>query len=140
MQQSMVLYPLFAMVLLSIAVGLRMLQLRFRAVKVDGLQPGYFLTNRGGKVPVYMLQAEQHYANLYETPVLFYVAVMLIFVLGITSWLCVVVAWSYVLTRIAHALEHLGKNRLTHRRRIFLMSVILIAVLWVYALVEMMLT
>lgn len=136
MQQNSVLYPMFAMVLLSILVGMRMLQLRFRAVKRDGLQPGYFLMNRGGKAPAYMLQAEQHYVNLYETPMLFYAAVILIYILGITNWFSVVVAWGYTLVRVAHAREHLGKNRLTHRRRIFLMSIMLIATLWIYAFIE----
>jgi len=65
------------MFLLSLSIGIRMLQLRFRTVLKDKLHPGYFKLNRGAKLPDYLVQANQHYENLYETPVLFYVIVIL---------------------------------------------------------------
>jgi len=135
MPQYSVLYPVFVMVLLSVVVGLRLVQLRFRAVKQDGLHAGYFLMNRGGKAPAYMIQAEQQYANLYETPMLFYVVVVLIYVLGLSNGFSVVLAWAYTLSRILHAWEHMGKNRLATRRRIFLTSIMLVATMWIYAFI-----
>lgn len=137
MQQTWILYPLFVMVLLSIVVGLRMLQLRFRAVLQDGLPAAYFEYNRGGKAPAYMMRAEQHYINLYETPVLFYMVVMLIYVLNMTSVLTLSLAWAYVASRLLHAYVHMGQNRLVNRRRIFLGSIVLITLLWVDVLVNL---
>jgi len=130
MQQTWILYPLFVMVVLSIAVGLRMLQLRFRAVAQDGLVPAYFQLNRGGKPPDYMLQAEQHFTNLYETPVLFYTVVILIYVLNMTSLATLLLAWAYVASRLLHAYVHMGQNRLVNRRRVFLSSIVLLTLLW----------
>ncbi|VAX01163.1 hypothetical protein MNBD_GAMMA21-1875 [hydrothermal vent metagenome] len=39
------------MFLLSLSIGIRMLQLRFRAVLKDKLHPDYFKLNRGAKLP-----------------------------------------------------------------------------------------
>lgn len=137
MQQIWILYPLFGMVLLSIVVGLRMLQLRFRAVGQDGLAPAYFQLNRGGRPPAYLVQAEQHYTNLYETPVLFYTVVILIYVLNMTNVLNLMLAWAYVASRLLHAFVHMGQNRLANRRRVFLASIVLITLLWSHVLVSL---
>jgi hypothetical protein len=138
MQQTWILYPLFVMVLLSIVVGLRMLQLRFRAVGQDGLPPAYFQLNRGGKPPAYMVQAEQHYTNLYETPLLFYTVVILIYVLNMTSVINLVLAWAYVASRLLHAYVHMGQNRLANRRRVFLGSIALLTLLWTSVLMNLL--
>ncbi|WP_455222115.1 MAPEG family protein [Kaarinaea lacus] len=138
MQQTWILYPMFVMVLLSMLVGLRMLQLRYRAVLQDNLTPAYFAHNRGGKPPAYMMQAEQHYANLYETPVLFYAVVILIYILNMTDPFSLTIAWTYIASRLIHTYVHLGQNRLAIRRNIFLSSVTILAVLWSYVLVNLL--
>jgi hypothetical protein len=138
MQQTWILYPLFVMVLLSMLVGFRMLQLRLRAVYQDGLPAGYFLLNRGGKPPAYMLQAEQHYMNLYETPVLFYAVVILIYVLNMTNLFSLILAWAYTASRLLHAFVHLGQNRLLQRRNIFLTSIAILALLWGYGFIGLL--
>ena len=56
MQTTWILYPMFAMVMLTLVIAMRMLQLRFRAVLNDSLNPAYFKLNRGGKA-----------AGLYDT-------------------------------------------------------------------------
>jgi hypothetical protein len=137
-QQTWILYPLFVMVLLSMAVGFRMLQLRYRAVLQDGLPPAWFQLNRGGKPPVYMLQAEQHYTNLYETPVLFYAIVILIYLLNMTNQFSLILAWAYVASRLGHAYVHLGQNSLLHRRNVFLASIAILAVLWSYVFIGLL--
>jgi len=137
MQQTWILYPLFVMVLLSIVVGMRLLQLRYRAVLQDNLTPAYFALNRGGKPPAYMMQAEQHYANLYETPVLFYAVVILIYVLNMTNLISLCLTWAYTASRLMHAYIHMGHNRLATRRYVFLSSVMILSALWVYVLVNL---
>ena len=138
MPQTWILYPVFVMVLLSMLVGLRMLQLRYRAVFQDGLQPVYFKLNRGGKPPVYMTQAEQHFTNLYETPVLFYAVVILIYVTNMTTLLTLIMAWIYVATRLVHAYVHMGQNRILLRRNVFLTSIAILAVLWSYVFIRLL--
>ena len=138
MQQTWILYPMFVMVLLSMLVGLRMLRLRYRAVLQDNLPPAYFILNRGGKPPAYMMQAEQHYTNLYETPVLFYAVVILIYVLNMTDPFSLLMAWAYIAFRLAHAYVHMERNKLPNRRNIFLTSIAILAVLWSYVLANLL--
>jgi len=138
MPQTWILYPIFVMVLLSMLVGLRMLQLRYRAVLQDGLPPAHFKLNRGGKPPMYMTQAEQHFTNLYETPVLFYAVVILIYVTNMTNLFSLIIAWAYVATRLVHAYVHMGPNRIIQRRNVFLVSIAILAILWSYVFINLL--
>ena len=138
MQPTWILYPMFSMVLLSMLVGLRMLQLRYRAVLQDNLTPAYFEHNRGGKPPAYMMQADQHFTNLYETPVLFYAVVILIYVLNMTDTFSLIISWTYVASRLIHTYVHMGRNTLAIRRNIFLSSVTILGVLWSYVLINLL--
>ncbi|MDH5178978.1 MAG: MAPEG family protein [Gammaproteobacteria bacterium] len=130
MQSAQILYPIFAMVLITVVLGFNMLRLRFRAVRQDGLHAGYFLYNRGAKPPEYLLRSEQHFTNLFETPMLFYVVVILAYVTQHTDAINITLAWLFVASRLLHAWQHLGYNTLTWRRRTFLATIIILIVFW----------
>ena len=137
MHNYTILYPMFALVLLTVIVSLRMLKFRFRAVIKDNLHPGYFRFNRGSEPPEYLLKVEQHYTNLFETPVLFYVISILTYVLQFVDNITLVLAWGYVISRCIHAYVHLGSNTLRLRRNVFLVSVILLITFWCYIFIRM---
>lgn len=137
MHQTLILYPMLAMVLLTGWVGVRMLQLRFRAVRRDGLSPGYFLLNRGGRPPDYLVRVTQQYENLFESPMLFYVVLTLVYVTAKADIASLVLAWLYVAARLAHAYVHMGGNVLAHRRRVFLTSAVLLYALWFWLFVRL---
>lgn len=130
MQQNWILYPVVGMAFLTLYVGVRMLVLRVRAVRKDGLNPAYFLLNRGGKPPEYLTRVTQHYDNLFELPVLFYVVVAFIFVMDKTDHVYIVLAWLYFMTRILHAMIHTTYNNLSHRRNAFLASTLVLYAIW----------
>ena len=58
-------------------------------------------------------------ANQFELPVLYYVLVLAILLSEAGSWITVVLAWVFVLLRLAHAREMITQNRVMLRRRIF---------------------
>ncbi len=68
--------------------------------------------------------------NQFELPVLFYVACMMLFVLGAAGQFAVLVAWLFSLSRIAHAYVHVTTNRLRLRRPLFLASFVFVFALW----------
>ena len=138
MQSTWILYSLFGMFVLSVVVGLRMLQLRYRAVLQDKVHPSYFKLNRGAEIPDYLVKATQHYDNLYETPVLFYAIVILAFVLNIVDTVSLILAYGYLISRVAHALIHLNSNRILQRRNVFLVSIILLTLLWLYVFAKLL--
>lgn len=135
MQQTWVLYPAFAMALLSFAVAAWLLRCRFKAV-AEGTPAAYFQFNRGAKLPDYLVQATQHYDNQFEMPTLFYAAVLIAYVTQQVDAVSVTLAWLYVASRYLHTWVHLTANRLRKRMRVFVFSYAVLVGLWGWVLVE----
>ena len=136
--QNLLLYPLFAMVFVTLVISHRLLVLRYRAVRSGELSPAYFKCNRGAKPPEYLVRVTQHYENLFESPVLFYVAVVLIYITNNADYLYLALLWSYVSFRVIHAYVHTTYNNILHRRNIFLLSVLVLYGIWGRLLVQLL--
>ena len=129
-QQAMMLIPLLGMVMLTVAVSFILIKMRYRAVLKDGLHPAYFKLNRGAKLPDYLVRATQHYDNLFETPILYYVAILLLISLNISDFVYIALSWTYLLIRIMHTYIHITHNTLRQRRNVFLLSYCVLIILW----------
>lgn len=136
MESFAILYPAFAMALLTFGVSVWLLKMRIKAYK-SGADPRYFKLNQG-ELPVYAKQAEQHYENLFEMPVLFYVVLLVAFVTQTASVGLVFLAWAYVAARAAHSYVHLGENKLLLRRNVFLVSFAILLIMWVWVLIALL--
>lgn len=137
MQPIAILYPAFAMALLTFSVAVWLLYCRIKAVKA-GLTPLYFKLNHGAKLPDYLVQATQHYDNQFEMPVLFYVILLLAYVTQGWDLPIIGLAWAFVATRVGHTLIHLSSNRLRWRRNVFLVSFSLLVLLWGWLLARLL--
>lgn len=129
MEKTTILYPMFALVLWTLFIALLMNRRAFRAVK-EGLNPEYFRFSRGFKAPPYMISAYQHYSNLFEMPVLFYAAILTIYITATNSLLLLSLAWAYVAARGVHSLYHLSNTNVLRRRDAFIASYLLLLLLW----------
>lgn len=136
MQSFAILYPAFALAFLTFGVGVWLLMMRIKAYKAGSVDPKYFRLNQGD-LPAYAKQAEQHYENLFEMPVLFYVVLLLAFVTQTASIGLVFLAWAYVAVRAAHTYVHLGMNKLLLRRNIFLVSFTVLLIMWIWVLIAL---
>lgn len=136
MDRYSILYPSFALAFLTFAIGVWMRKTRVRARR-EGLDPEYFRLNRGAEPPDYLVRVSQHYDNLFEMPVLFYVISIIAYVTldtdGPVAWL----GWLYVLIRYAHAYIHTTYNDLAHRRLVFFLGSLVLFVMWTRVLVLM---
>ncbi len=130
MNRVLLMLPVFGMVALTIGIALWMLKLRYRAVLQDGLSPAYFKLNRGARLPDYLVRVTQHYENLFETPLLFYIAILFVLALNLNDGVYVALAWLYFVSRLAHAYIHTTINKLKWRKNSFLASGLLLAILW----------
>ncbi len=130
MSRMQILFPLAGMALLTFAVGVAMLGLRFRAVARGDINPRYFLLNRGGRVPDYLARVEQNYTNLFELPVLFYVLVLALYATASVTPAQLWLAWGFVVARVLHTLVHTTVNRLRWRMRIFSAGALLLIAAW----------
>ncbi len=130
MSRMQILFPLAGMALLTFAVGVAMLGLRFRAVARGDINPRYFLLNRGGRVPDYLARVEQNYTNLFELPVLFYVLVLALYAADSVTPAQLWLAWGFLASRVLHTLVHTTVNRLRWRMRIFSAGALLLIAAW----------
>ena len=68
--------------------------------------------------------------NLFELPVLFYVAALLSMVLMIQDPFLVQLAWGYVALRYVHSFVHCTYNRVMHRFMAYAASCIVLMFIW----------
>ncbi len=132
---STLLWPMFAMFVLSVIVLLRMVFTRFRAVKKGEVKAGYFKTYTVDGGPDDMLKASRHFSNLFEAPVLFY-AVCILGMIFSEGSLFTVLAWIYVAARVFHAYVHMGSNKLIPRMCAYFVGWLALAGLWIVLVIH----
>lgn len=125
------LYPMFAMVLLTLVVALVAIRARFSAVLTGRVHLDYFRLMEGQETTEAITKTTRCFNNLFEIPVLFYVAGVLHISLGIENTAGLILAWLFVLSRCAQAAIHLTYNRVLHRMSAFWAGFICAFGLWV---------
>ena len=124
------LYPLFAMVLLTFVVMLTTFITRVKAVKAGEVMLEFYQLFRGEQEPERVRVTSRHYANIFEVPVLFYTASVLAIALQIDCNVLPIVAWCFVGFRIIHSIIHLTYNKVHHRVMAFLASNVCVFGMW----------
>lgn len=71
-----------------------------------------------------------NFMNLFEMPVLFYLAVLLSLILLVQDQVLVILAWVYVLLRYVHSLIHCTYNKVMHRFQVYFISCIVLLLIW----------
>lgn len=125
------LYPMAMMVLLTFIVGLIAARARFANVRSGDVKVRYFKLMQGQDVPERVTVTTRSFNNMFEVPLLFYVACTLYISLGIGGAAGVVLAWLFVALRYAHALIHLTFNGLLQRMLVFWASFVCVLLLWI---------
>ena len=140
MNQHLLVYPMFAMVCLTVVVLVALFRSRTRAVAEGQVSAEYFKTYQGSVEPESSLQLSRHFVNLFETPLLFYVVCLATMVVGQVDLLLLILAWLYVVLRIVHAYIHTGSNRLQPRIAAYFSSIVVLLSMWSYLVVVLMLS
>lgn len=124
-------YPMFAMVILTFIVALYLLSLRVMAVRRREVSIGYFRLNSGAnEPPARVIAASRHFSNLFELPLLFYIACLAAMVVGFQNDLMIICAWVFVASRVVHALIHLTYNNVVHRMLAFFTGAASLMAIW----------
>lgn len=129
-----ILFPVFAMMALTMACIVRLGQLRAAAVRTGEIDPRFFSLYRGFEEPDGLAACSRHVINHFETPVLFYVICLSAVIADQAGTLAIALAWAYVVLRAAHSYVHLTNNNVRARFRIFLVSIGVLAALWLTVL------
>jgi hypothetical protein len=131
-------YPMFALVLVTATVMVMLFRRRVLAVQEGLITTSYFriYQDQGVPEPEDAAKAARHFSNLFEAPTLFYVACLAAMIARQSGLLMVALAWAYVAARIAHAVIHLGSNRLRWRIRVYFVSWVILMAMWVDLIVS----
>ncbi|MCB1043556.1 MAG: MAPEG family protein [Acidobacteria bacterium] len=124
------LLPMFAMVALTFLVMIFSLGVRFHAVKTHQMKVGHFKVLELSKAPPLVAKTTRHLANLFEFPVLFYVACLTCRIMQLEKQMLIGLAWAYVLFRLIHASIHITTNAVMYRMTAFLLSNATLIVIW----------
>ncbi len=118
MTRDWIFVPVIVQVLLTLLIYVRLIKVKIRELKagrVDKTRSALHEDAWGEAV----LQVNNSIRNQFELPVLFYVMAVILWALDAVHGLAVAAASLFVLSRIAHALIHLGSNYVPNRRRYF---------------------
>jgi hypothetical protein len=123
--------PAAALVALTFVVAGLLLRARFRAGFRRQVTLGDFRYGESERVPPEARLPSRNYVNLLEMPLLFYVACVVLYVLGAVDAAAIALAWVYVAARALHSLIHLTYNNVLHRLAVFAASTVVLLVIWI---------
>ena len=135
--QAQMVYPVAAMLLLTVVVMVLMLRERVAEMKARQLSLKSMPSSSQMSAVLQNTRAADHYRNLFEMPVFFHVLCVAVLATGLVGPAMVAMAWLYVALRVAHAVVHLGRNRIRHRLRVFGASCAVLAAMWVTFVVQL---
>lgn len=125
------LLPLLFMVALTFAVWFRMYYLRLSEMQEKGIDPQAVATrSRGRDLLTRSEAASDNLMNLFEMPVLFYLAIVLALILLIQDPVLVAFAWLYVILRVLHSAIHCTYNTVLHRFWLYFASCTALLAIW----------
>ena len=121
--------PLAAMVLLNFLVWLRLYQTRLGELKRRRIHP-QAVASAAQMAALEDTRAADNFRNLFELPVLFYAAMLLILLVPLQGTALLVLAWAFVALRYLHSFIHCTYNRVKDRFTAYLLSSIALWALW----------
>jgi hypothetical protein len=125
-----ILYPVFALVALTAITLFRLAFARVRAIREGRASLRYFATYQDGREPDETRVLARHYDNLFQAPLLFYVAARVILITHRETAVTVGLAWAYVALRVVHTAIHTTTNDVPWRFRVFAASWLVLVLLW----------
>ncbi len=129
-------FPMFALVLLTAVVLTVLFRSRVRAVRAGKISAKFFRIYQGETEPEETAKPARHFSNLFEAPTLFYAGCLAAMVTGDSGMVVQILAWAYVLARALHAYIHLGQNRLGRRINAYFAGWIALLALWTHVVVH----
>ena len=135
MNQNLIYYPCFALLLLCFLVLLKLFLSRVHAVKKGKIDFRYFKTfnlNHPVDVPQDIQQAARNFTNLFEVPTLFFMVCLFGLYTQNVDSLFLGLAWFYVALRYIHSLVHLTTNKLFQRMTSYALSCLILLAMGIY--------
>ena len=132
-----VLLPLFVQVILTFCLFGWMAFHRMTSIRSGAVHPRD-IALRQPNWPPRVLQIANAAHNQLELPTLFYVLTILAIITRHADFLFVVMAWIFVLSRLAHAYVHITSNRVNIRGPVFGIGLLVLMLMWLIFIVRIL--
>jgi hypothetical protein len=132
-----VLLPLFVEVLLTFGLYFWMAWLRTSLIRSRAVQPRD-IALREPNWPPHVLQVANAAHNQLELPLLFYVLTILSIMTHHADVIFIVLAWIFVLSRLAHAWVHTTSNRISVRGPVFGLGLLVLLIMWLIFMIRIL--
>ena len=124
-------WPAFVMVVLTFAVQLRMYALRIAEMRRLRIHPQAVATSAHAAQRFVDTRAADNFRNLFELPVLFYLALGVAFAFRTEDGALLALAWLFVALRAIHSAIHCSYNKVMHRFTAYVAGSVALMLLWV---------
>ena len=130
MNSTQIVYPIFALVVLTYVVLFKLFLDRVLEMRARKINPQKLNTAAKVASGLVQVQASDNFKNLFEMPVLFYALCLAVLVTGSANQTLVAGAWGYVFLRVVHSGIHCTYNNVRHRFVAYFLSALLLFGLW----------
>ncbi|MEC8427341.1 MAG: MAPEG family protein [Pseudomonadota bacterium] len=135
MNPNLIFLPVLVHMLLIFSLYIRLAAVKRRSVgevdpKVTALDPKAW--------PEEVVKISNNIANQFETPILFYVLSVILFLTDNVSAFSVSLMGLYVVSRIVHSFIHTGSNYVPVRMKVFLVGTLMLLGTCVWLLIDLL--
>jgi len=125
-----IVYPLFAMIFLTLIVAIQLLYSNSKAVLKGTVNIESFRLF-DSEIPDHLKSISQHYKNMFELPILFYILCILFIVYDNYTDFDVIIAWGFVFFRFIHSLVRISNKNVNLRFGFFVGSFTMLIIGWI---------
>ena len=137
--QKLIFIPLLAQVLLTALVWFWMYKTRIAEMKRNKINPQSLSnTSEASNRLKSIAGPADNFKNLFEIPVLFYVAVITLYVTQLVDVMFLTLAGIFVLFRYIHSFVHITYNNVMHRFTVYVISTLMLWVIWIMLVIRLM--
>ena len=129
--QHAIFLPALAMVVLTFAVWWRMYVTRIGEMRRERIHPQSIATSAQMAARLIDTRAADNFRNLFELPVLFYLALVVAAMTAQAGMPVLVLAWTFVVLRVLHSWIHCTYNKVMHRFQAYVAGGVALWVLWI---------
>ena len=139
MQPTAIILPVAVQAALTVAVLIALGPARARSMREDRLsfddQDVRLGRNHWSDQAV---KTANNYKNQFEMPVLFYAGAAFAMLAGAVDMVMVTLAWLFALSRIVHAVVHIGPNIVMYRGLAFGVGVFAVIMMWIRLVIHIL--
>ncbi|MBW3550256.1 MAG: MAPEG family protein [Proteobacteria bacterium] len=132
MNPTAIFLPALAMAVLTFFVWWRMYFTRVGQMKRDRIHPQAVASSAQSAALLTDSRAADNFRNLFELPVLFYLALVVAAVTELATEVTLVLAWLFVALRVLHSAIHCTYNKVMHRFMSYALGGFVLWILWGY--------